>query len=396
MLKPETFITINQRGPGRTKKISFDFVTRWTFENGWETLTSKGVITFPKSIYVRDVDTKKLFSLFGKNKNIGGFGSEPLIKRGDQVIIESDYIYWDKNLNELKTERITIAEGFVSKVGAKLPIEIEFEDNMWLLKQIPLANQSFKSTDSLEDVMVKALEGTGFSVNMLTTTTIKFDTGMLSAENETVAQFLAKLKKDYFLNAYFRGNELRIGSLIYIEAEAQEKTFMFEETIISSDLDYRRKDDVILSAVASNHIEEKTGKMTKDGKAKTAKKRIEVLVTLKDDKLITKIIGKGEKPDPNVEGERRTFTFPFAKTTDELIKLAETELRRYYYDGFKGEFVTFGMPYVQFGDNAKIINPKQKEQNGLYKIKSVDYSGGVEGWRQKIKLDYKLLIDQEI
>ena len=70
--------------------------------------------------------------------------------------------------------------------------------------------------------------------------------------------------------------------------------------------------------------------------------------------------------------------------------MAVDELKRYYYDGFKGKFTTFGTPHVEFGDNAQIINPILPEQNGTYKIKGVSWSGGVEGYRQIIELDYKL------
>ena len=196
-----------------------------------------------------------------------------------------------------------------------------------------------------------------------------------------------------FFFPYFRGNELRIGSLVYIDAEAQTKTFEFQNNIISSQLEYNRKDDIVLSAVATNHVQEVVGQ-TKEGTPKTKNKRLEVLVTFKNGKNepTTKVIGTNEKPDPNIDGERRTFTFLEATTTDQLIELATIQLKKYYYSGFKGKFTTFGTPYVQFGDNAQIINPLLPEQNGIYKIKGVEYSGGVDGYRQTIQLDYKINI----
>jgi hypothetical protein len=207
----------------------------------------------------------------------------------------------------------------------------------------------------------------------------------------TIAQFLEKLRKDAFLHCYFRGTELRVGSIVYIEAEAKTKTFQFQENIISSDLTFVRKDDIVLSAVASNHIEELTGKTTKDGHAKTRNSRIEVLVWFdRSGKFQSKEVKKGDKPDANVDGERKTFHFLEAKTTADLISLAKASLQKYYYTGFKGSFTTFGTPSVDFGDNAIIINDILPEQNGTYKIKAVNISGGVNGFRQKIELDYKI------
>lgn len=391
MLRPVIYVTITQKGENRNRKLFVDFVNNYNFVDSWDKLTGTGKLILPKNIYVTDAVTLKRFPLFGVNKNIGGFNSEPIIKRGDEITIEQKYVYWDEDLNQKDTETPTIFSGYVAKVGAGMPIELEIENNMWLLKQIPMKNQSFKVGTSLESILTEALAGTNFTVNYLTSTTITFDNMLLSVNNETVAQFLARLRKDYFLYSYFRGNELRVGSLVYIEDEAKEKIFKFQENIIDGgDLKYNRKDDIVLSAVASNHVQELTGKTTKDGKAKTRNKRIEVLVTLKNDKVISKIVGKGEKPDPAVEGERRTFTFPFAKTNEELIKLATEQLQKYYYSGFKGSFTTFGFPFVVFGDNANIQNDILPEQNGIYKIKAVEYTGGIGGLRQKITLDYKL------
>lgn len=381
MLKPITYVTITTK----TTEFFFDFAHSWEFSDGWETLTSTGKIVFPKNIYVTDTATNKRTPLFGRNKK-----TNDIFKRGDKVKIESHYIYWDKNLNQHQTKRETIVDGYISKVNSGMPIELEIEDNMYLLKQIPLTNQSFALGTSVESILKDALKGTGLTVNAITDTKLIYDNALLTAENETVAQFLGKLRKDAFMFAYFRGTELRVGSLVYIEAEARKRTFIFQDNIISSDLTFNNRDDIVLSAVASNHVQELTGKTTKDGHAKTRNARIEVLVTIKNDKMTFKEIKKGDKADPNTDGERRTFTFLEAKNINDLVKLAEVQLRKYYYTGFKGSFTTFGTPYVQFGDNVVLSNEILTDENGLYKIKSVDYSGGVDGWRQKIKLDYRV------
>jgi hypothetical protein len=180
--------------------------------------------------------------------------------------------------------------------------------------------------------------------------------------------------------------------LVYSSITPETKKFQFQQTIISSDLEFSKKEDIILSAVASNHIEELTGKMTKDGHAKTKKTRIEVLVTLKDDKIISKSVKSGDKADPLTDGERRSFTYPFAKTERELIDLAEADLRKYYFDGFKGSFETFGTPFVRFGDHAELSDEMLPEHDGTYKIKAVEYKGGTGGLRQKIMLDFKIKI----
>jgi hypothetical protein len=107
-------------------------------------------------------------------------------------------------------------------------------------------------------------------------------------------------------------------------------------------------------------------------------------------KFQSKVLKNGDKADPNTDGERKTFHFLEAKTTDDLINLAKTSLEKYYYTGFKGNFMTFGTPSVDFGDNAEIVNDFLPEQNGTYKIKAVSIMGGINGFRQKIELDFKI------
>lgn len=386
MLKPNVNITITTA----TQTLFFDFVNHWEFSNNWEDLSAQGKIIFPKNIYVRDTKTDKRFPLFGANKATG-----ELFKKGDKIKIQTQYIYWDENLNKKTTPMNTIVEGYISNVKIEMPITIEFEDAMYLLKKTPMANKAYSGNQSIESILNEALQvtndtfGTNFKCETTTQTLISWDNSLLTAENETLATFLAKLKKDAFIFTYFRGNVLRVGRSVYVDADAKTKIFEFQNNIISSDLSFKRKDDMVLSAVASNHIQEQTG-TTKDGKAKIKNKRIEVLVTLQNDKVISKVVNQGDKPDPNTDGERRTFTFLEAKTEADLIRLATEALRKYYYSGLKGKFTTFGTPYVQFGDQCQIINNKLPEQNGIYKIKGVEYSGGVEGMRQIIELDYKI------
>ena len=386
MLKPNVNITITTA----TKTMFFDFVNHWEFSNNWEDLSAHGKIVFPKNIYVRDTKTNKRLPLFGANKATG-----ELFKKGDKIKIEAQYIYWDENLNRKTTPMTQIVEGYISNVKIEMPVTIEFEDNMYLLKKTPMINKAFDGSQSIESILNDALQvtnntfGTNFKCETINKTLISWDNSLLTAENETLATFLAKLKKDAFIFTYFRGNTLRVGRSVYLDLESKTKIFEFQNNIISSDLSFKRKDDIVLSAVASNHIQEQTG-TTKDGSVKTKNKRIEVLVTLQNDKVISKVVKQGDKPDPNTDGERRTFTFLEAKNESDLIRLATEALRKYYYSGLKGKFTTFGTPYVQFGDQCQIINKILPEQNGIYKIKGVEYSGGVEGMRQIIELDYKV------
>lgn len=389
MYRVITNITITQQPseayPSRTLTLYFDFANHYEASSSWRDLTNSGKLVLPKNLYYRDQNGVRR-PLHGTNINIGGFSSNaPLLMRGDKITIVAGYKYPEKG-DRTSTVTSTWHTGYISKVGSKIPIECELEDNMWLLKQTPVATRTFQKSEGLGTILAHILQGTPFTYNALTQTTF----GNFSVGNETACQVLQRLQKTYGFESYFRGNELRCGVLIYLPNEGQTQNFFFQQNIISDELEYQRKDDITLSAVAHNTIEEETGKQAKDGTAKTKKVRLEVLVTIRNGVKTVKEIKKGETVPPNLEGERRTLFYPGATTVQQLADLAYQEIIKYYYTGLRGKFTTFGIPFVQQGDIANIKDPILPERNGLYRIKAVEYSGGVEGLRQVITLDFKI------
>ena len=398
MYRVITKITFNQHPteafPQRKGTIVYNFCNEFDFQSTWQNLTDAGTITLPKNVYIIDKSGKRV-PLGGTNVNIGGFSeSIPTFLLGDKVKIEWGYAYYDKGGNEISPMQI-IFEGYISSVTSKKPFILEIQDNMYILKTVQAigGNNGFfsESKYTVETMLEEMIKNAGlsFTVNKQASTSI----GDFITKNETIAEVLARLRKDFHFESYFRGSELRCGSFKYIEQDAIDtgkKVFKFQQNIISDSLEYKRRDDTILSAVASNIIDESTGETTKDGHAKTKKKRLEVLVTFRNaSDNPTVVVGSKEKPlPPNTGGERRTLHFLGAKSTDELATLATNELRKYYYTGLKGKFVTFGIPYVRHGDNIDILDAILPERNGRYKVKAVKYNGGVNGLRQEIELDY--------
>lgn len=377
----------------RNKTLKFDFVNTLECTDSWRDFTNEGLVIVPKNVYIRN-ENNKLVPLSGTNMNIGGFSKTPLLMRGDRVQIDWGYRYYkngkeilEGTLNEANGQHLF--DGWISEVTSKKPIQFKCEDNFWKLKQIPAPLKTYKKTDTLEDILKDLLKGTGFTVNALTKTTF----GEFRVGNETVAEVLGRLRKTYHFESYFRGNELRSGSTIYIESEANTHNFKFQHNIVSDELQYKRKDDIVLSIVASNKIEEETGGLTKDGHKKTKMHRIECLVTLRNgsDEPVVFVKKKNEDYPPNTGGERMTLQYPGAKSIDDLKNLATAEIKKYYYTGFKGKFTTFGLPFVKMGDNVQLIDSKLPERNGKYKVKGVEYKGGVDGLRQIIQIDYRIL-----
>ncbi len=376
--------------PNRNNEFSLQFSVEIEANDSWADFTNECKITLPKN-YTYISTTGNPVKADNTASNIGGFSvNVPLFLRGDEVTVIVGYRYKRKGVDFVDTA--TIFSGYISKVSSKKPFVLECEDNMWKLKQLPAPNKLFKAADyNLEDMLAEMLTGTPYTVNMIAQT----DIGDFRTLNESVMDVLARLRKDYHIEAYFRGNELRAGYLVVYMDPGNNYNFVFQENIIEDELEYIRRDDVVLSAVGYSVNTIAAGGITKDGHAKTKQVRYEVLVTLQNRVFTSKITPPGQKADypPNQTGQRRTFYYADVTNTADLVSRVQSNLTKYYYTGFKGKFTTFGIPYVRQGDNVSLYDAVLPERNGQYKVKSVEYKMTIDsGLRQTIELDFQIKV----
>jgi len=162
---------------------------------------------------------------------------------------------------------------------------------------------------------------------------------------------------------------------------------------------YKRKEDLNLSCIVTSQFQELTGELTKDGQEKSKHVKLEILVYW--DKLVKNADGtygkwkyiqkkKGEELPPNLEGERYTVIMLNETKLENMFQAGKDKLNNFYYEGFRGKFTTFGIPYVRQGDYVSINDSILPERNGNYVVRGVEYSGGINGQRQTLILDYKL------
>lgn len=384
MLRVRTVITVRQSGTGRTQGFSVPFCHKFKVESSWEDMTDTAEVSLPRKISIK-FDDGTVKPLFGKN--IGGFTSEPFIQRGDQVEVYSGYKWVNPDGSE--TDKLDLRfSGFVSEIDSKSPFTMKCEDAMWKLKQKAATDKVWKGY-TFSSMIEELLDGTGITLSPKTKVSVEFNTGYFVTSGETVAQVLDRIKKDYKLFSYLRGNELRFGYPIYDESEAVENSFAFQRNIISDDLSYKRKEDITLSAVLKT-VNTTTGGTTKGGEPKTKRERVQYLITLKNGEFSEKRIPKGQSIPENEGGERRTILYPDGTDVNKMIEAGKSYLEKYYYTGFSGKFVTFGYPFVKHGDNVRITDPLIPERDGLYKVKSVTTTCSDSGLRQEIELDYRI------
>lgn len=270
------------------------------------------------------------------NQNIYN-DTNPLFLRGDKIKIECGYM---PNLD-------TIFEGYISRINNGTPTEILCEDGMFLLKQKIITNKTYANV-SLTTLLADTI-GDTVPYNNITA-----QLGSVRINEASVGIILDKLREEYGLFSFFVGNTLRVGLPFY--AAKKTATFLFEKHIIESDLEYLRTDDI----------------------------KVKIKGTLVNGN--TKI----EKEFGDKDGDLRTF-FLYDSTEAELKRICESKLNDYKYEGYNGSFTTFLQPAVSHGDYAVIASYKNPERNGTYLIKSVETSCGVNGGRQIIELERKVL-----
>ncbi|MBD2769699.1 hypothetical protein IC235_17555 [Hymenobacter sp. BT664] len=268
---------------------------------------------------------------------------EDLVQVGDPVTVELGYD------GELHTE----FQGYVAEIKLTIPFELRLEDGYFNLKRTRV-NRSWKNT-TLRKLLADLVPTAILSPSI---PDMRIDT--FRADRTTTAGVLKKLKDDYpGLCAYFRDGRLFVG-LTYTEftstsgVEAALALYSFQQNIVDDNLTYQRKEDV--------HIKAKVVAMHQNGKRTTT-----------------------EAGD--VDGEERTITLRTETKDKTVLKLlAEAELAKFKYDGYRGDFTGFGVPRIIHSGVADLLDTKHPQRSGRYLVDAVGISFGPEGYRRKVTL----------
>jgi hypothetical protein len=417
--------------PNRNKVYTLDFVNFVNIKSSWKNLTTTAKVIFPRSIYIKDANGTTNWvskSTYTPNK---GNTDAPILLRGDKISINLGYYY--NPGNGYKTQMNEEFNGYITKVNPKMPMELECEDSMWLLKQAQCPNKVFKSseydTNSIIQYLldnpvlpkdtssksykyvteviapalknIKIFNGEGTSMN------VKTNVGEFRTQNETIAMVLQRLRKDYKIECFFRPqltngkptdwNSLYVSGIVYYSSDYLNSNGMFQTiaygfqqniTDNGDNLQYTRKDDVRLGIKAYSVGKYKQTTTNESGGLTTKSKRLEVSVGDTDGDIRTQFFW------PNNENETLDL--------DTLTKLAEQRLNKMKFEGWRGSFESFGLPYVQHGmaislndvvmSGANLQNGEHMimERQGIYLVKGTEVNFGMNGFRRKNDLHLRL------
>lgn len=288
-------------------------------ESSWRTLTDTARITIPRNVsFFNNSDLKEI------------------IKRGDEVRIQLGY---DEVL-------ITEFTGYISQVSANIPVEIQCQDEMFKIKQIPV---NYSSPDiNLQKLLNELIPG--YEIDALE----GCELGKVRFSKTTVGEVLEKLQQDMKLYTYVEPGTKRIVSGKIYADNSDDKAFLFdlERNVVSNDLSYRNKEDIRVKV---------------NGTAITSGEKMEFSFG-------------DEDADKNIDWQF------LVKTKTDL----EAQVKRMYeankVDGFEGSFTVFGIPAVTHGRKAKLSSSLYPDRQGTYYIEGVNKTFGTGGYRQQIKL----------
>jgi hypothetical protein len=316
MLNPILTITITE--PGGNQALVFNFAKEVEIETSRSALTNTCKITLPRKLKVLKGD-------------INAF-----LKRGSKVEVELGYA------PELRTE----FRGYIARVGAKVPVVIECEDEMWNLKQTSFSKAWKNAT--LREVVSFIYRGPAKVADL--------QLGNFVIDRKNAAQVLESLTQ-YHLQAYFQQDGiLRVDFAGYLSSSAPRATFDFNRNVISNDLEYVRKDDVRLRVKGISRL------------------------------------ANGEKIEYKVgdeDGDERVLTYKNLNQ-EALHTIVKRDFETLKKDGYRNGFETFGIPYTEPGYLAELTDPEYPERNGSYLIEAVTIKMGTDGFRRTNKLERRI------
>lgn len=399
--------------PSRSAVYTLNFVNDCEIKSSWKNLTTTAKLIFPKNVYVKTEQgivnwtTQDLYANTHSNQ-------APILLRGDRISINLGYVYNSGGVGNETTMNEEF-NGFITRINPKMPIEIECEDNMWLLKQAQCPNMVFKASqynvqsiveyllkhpvvpkvgDPQYEYITQVIHPALAKINVIngvgTSENIETNVGDFRTLNETIANVLFRLRKDYKLECFFRPtvtngkptafNNLYVSGIVYYPSDYISSdgkyfgvVYNFQQNIIDTDdLIYLRKEDVRLGIKAYSVAKYELTSTNSSGNKRTKNARLEANVGDQDGDIRTQFFWPATNDDPDLN-----------LTT--LTSLANQRLRRLKYDGWRGTFSSFGLPFCQHGQAAQLVDTIIPERTGTYLLKSVTVKFGMNGFRRIIE-----------
>jgi len=283
--------------------------------------------------------------LVGKSVNIAGKSILDYMWRGAAIKIELGYD------GDLQTE----FEGYITKIGAEMPLLLECEDEMFQLKKARRTTKFIKSGKLID--ILKAVVPSNYTIEC----NADYSIGKWLIEDATPYNVLEELRDKAGIRAYFKNpTTLCVGMIVDFKAEKVHKFNFSENVRRGSNLKFEQKDS----------------------------KPIFLTVESKQANGTVLKVSKGEKG-----GDEKTIKLWPNMTKTELEVWANKQQTSVSYDGFDGSLDSWCYPRTKPGEAAQLYRPyyKDRHQDGRYFIEAVTIDvNGTDGIKRTNTLSYKL------
>ena len=309
----------------RREEIRIYKVTAIEFERTFKEITARGTLTLPRN-----------YTFFGKTDI--KYNAQKAFSRGDQVIIS--FGYDGNNIKEF--------EGYISAIANDIPIIIQFEDEMFKIKRLPVNYSAAKTT--LEKLLKTIIPG--YQIDALE----NVELGGIRFSNTNVGAVLDKLKSTFNLYTFYRDGSIKCGK--YYSGNAGSEKFHLERNCVSNDLNYKRSDELLIN--------------------------IKCISTLFNGSKVT-VENIGDK-----DGEEHTLSFYNISDKSRLREMGLIAYRKMKKDRFDGKFTAFGLPSVIDGMRCELESSLYEDRAGTYYIDKVYKTFDRGGIRQEITIGENL------
>lgn len=303
-----------------------------------QVLTNTAILELPREF-------RNAVDEVGKSVNISGKSILDFMKRGDAIKIECGYD------GDLETE----FEGYITKIGAEMPLVLECEDEMFQLKKAPRVTKFIKSGKLID--ILKAVVPAKYKIEC----NADYSIGKWLIEDATPYNVLDELRDKAGIRAYFKNpTTLAVGMIVDFKAETIHKYNFSENVRRDSDLKFEQKES----------------------------KPIFLIVESKQANGSFITVSKGEKG-----GDEKKIKLWPNMTKAELEVWANKQQQSVSYSGFEGSLNGWCYPRTKPGDAAQLYRPfySDRHQDGRYFIEAVTIDiNGTEGIKRTNTLSYKL------
>lgn len=303
--------------------------------SSWKDMTGNATIKIPKNVKVKGADLSV--------KPI-----KDVIKVGQPVVIQLGY---NKRLK-------TYFKGYVKHVKPGIPIEIECEDDMWVMKRRPVTRKIYNG--SLKQMLGELLPNVECDV---------FDTKLqkgyacINDAQGTVADVLQKVKQTFGLTPFFR---------LVPDSTAADGA----KVVLNVGKPYSGSDVLKEKPVVYRLHENTKGDSLKYVYAEDNPIQIKGIVTVADGKDLVE-----EYPKNLFEASVKTRHF-FNIDRETLKTLVKAEWARANIDRYDGSIQAFGEPFIRHGVVCRIVDDVYEKRDAMYFVDAVNtkvtLSGGFE------------------